>query len=271
MPDRPDVPEPGDLYANFARDLPLDWGDPIPTKADISATYSPEAAEASLALLDQVRLHHRQITGELLASLPDKTETFELNHRVKSPHSLARKIHAAWQMDRTPFTDDAMRFTVLAANPSQLAETAQQTVERLRGHEWLVSSAHHSYVKNSRYKGLHTTLTTPTGVAVEVQFHTPESIQVKMATTELYHQQRDLGQDPTVSAAAGRKAVELSAAMTQPPGLDGLHLGGVRVGTRRYGSSQQPNGPARGSGGDSAQHDQQPGRGRNIENDGRTR
>lgn len=34
---RIDLPEPADLHARLSDRHPLDWGDPIPTRAEISA------------------------------------------------------------------------------------------------------------------------------------------------------------------------------------------------------------------------------------------
>ena len=38
-PDLDDLPEPHDLRARLTTNRPLDWGDPLPTKAQIAASY----------------------------------------------------------------------------------------------------------------------------------------------------------------------------------------------------------------------------------------
>ncbi|TDO35658.1 hypothetical protein EV643_12269 [Kribbella sp. VKM Ac-2527] len=236
----PDPPEPADLHAQFSPEHHLDWGDPIPTAAQIAAEFGPEATAESLELLCRLVTHQREVTRQLLDSIRPGDTTHELDHRVKSPSSLARKIWSAWHRNRTPLTDDLLRFTVVAKSPAQVVESARETVDRLQANGWRVESAHQSYVDGSRYNGIHAILRAREDVQVEVQFHSPESIRVKMATTRLYHVNRDPRESRKTRNEAATEAISLSAAMTQPAGLVGLtHLGGVPVEARSYGSSNR--------------------------------
>ncbi|ADB34383.1 hypothetical protein Kfla_5370 [Kribbella flavida DSM 17836] len=238
-PNPPDLPEPEDLQAEFsAAGHDLDWGDPVPTRADIVAEFGPEATAASFTLLRRLLAHHDEATRQFLHAIRSGDVPHELDHRIKSPQSLARKLWKYRHMQLP--VDDVLRYTVVTEHPDRLIDSARETVARLAETGWQVQSAHQSYVDGSRYKGIHAIMRTATGTEVEVQFHSVESIQVKTRTTGLYHVERDPTQPKTVRAEATAEAVRLSAAMRQPAGLDAFtELGGCRVEARRYGSSDR--------------------------------
>jgi hypothetical protein len=272
-PDREGFPEPADLHAEFSPELRLDWGDPIATASQIAAEFGAEATAQSLELIRQLAKHHRHATQQLLDSIRPGDKAHELEHRIKSPASLARKIWKYRSIKLPPPLDDVLRFTVVARGPETLITSAHETVSRLRAKAWQVESAHQSYVDGSRYKGIHAIMRTSGGAQAEVQFHSPESLRVKMQTTSLYHLGRDPRQSRAARAEAGAEAVRLSTAMAQPPGIEGLtHLGGVSVEARRYGASirQRKQHPA-----PESQPDPRPNSGpvrqRDVENGRRTR
>jgi hypothetical protein len=272
-PDREGLPEPADLHAEFSQVHRLDWGEPIATASQIAAEFGAEATAQSLELIRRLTKHHRHATQQLLDSIQPGDKTHGLDHRIKSPASLARKIWKYRSIKLPPPLDDVLRFTVVAGSPETLVKSARETVSRLGLNGWQVESAHQSYVDGSRYKGIHTIMRTSDRAQAEVQFHSPESIRVKMQTTSLYHLARDPRQSRATRDAAGAEAVRLSAAMAQPPGIEGLtHLGGVSVEARRYGSSirQRKPRPAQESQPD-GRANSGPVRQRDVENGGRTR
>lgn len=233
----PDLPEPADLHAQFSRDHRLDWGEPIPTAAQIAGEFGTDATAESLELLHRMIVHHSDATRDVLDSIRPGDTTYELEHRIKSPASLARKIWKYRSVKAPPPLDDVLRFTVVAKSPERLVESVRKTVDQLRTKGWTVESAHQSYVDGTRYKGIHAILRTSSGTQAELQFHSPESIRVKTQTTSLYHTERDPRQSRTARDAASAEAVQLSALMEQPAGIEDLtQLGGVPVEPRRYGS-----------------------------------
>lgn len=258
---------PGSLAGN-----PLDWGDLLPTSAQIAAEFGAAATSRSLELLRQAADHHGAATSQVLAALAPGDTTYQLDRRVKSPTSLARKIWKYGRKNRAPLTDDVLRFTVLTSRPDELVASAVGTADRLGTAGWRVESALQTYVEGSRYKGLHAIMRAAAGHPVEIQFHSPESARVKAATTELYLIERDPRQTKQARDSARQACIALSATMTQPAGIDQLEeLGGVPVTVRGYGMSiraRPPRGGPQAAMNDAAS--KQLGQ-RGIENDGMTR
>lgn len=233
-----DLPEPADLHAwASATHGRLDWGDRIPAKAEIAAQYGDQATAESLRLLTEAARVEPRITSEVLTAIGSEATPYHLASRMKSPHSLARKLVKYRDLyQRTGGQpEDILRFTAAVESPDHLAAAAVRTIDRLTDQQAEMEAAHHSYVDGSRYKGLHTLLRSY-GQRYELQVHSAESLTVKEQTTSLYEIERDVDQPPEVRAAARRECIELSSAMTQPAGIDELtELGGVAVHTISYG------------------------------------
>lgn len=235
------LPEPAVLHELLSRHHPLDWGDPLPTKADLVTAFGPRATEQALGLLRSASGRHDLVTADLVAAIPPGDKAHQLDHRVKGPDSLARKFWTASQRNRPALTDDVLRYTVLAASPDTLVDSTRQTVDRLVDRGWTVDSAHHSYVDDSRYKGVHVIMRDPSRQQVEVQFHTPESAEVKARTTRLYEVERDPRQPRQRRSDARAECIRLSAAMTTPADIGRLtELHGVPVAARCYGKQAPP-------------------------------
>lgn len=235
------LPEPAVLHELLSRHHPLDWGDPLPTKADLVTAFGPRATEQALGLLRSASGRHDLVTADLVAAIQPGDKAHQLDHRVKGPDSLARKFWTASQRNRPALTDDVLRYTVLAASPDTLVDSTRQTVDRLVDRGWTVDSAHHSYVDDSRYKGVHVIMWDPSRQQVEVQFHTPESAEVKARTTRLYEVERDPRQPRQRRSDARAECIRLSAEMTTPAGIGQLtELHGVPVAARCYGMQAPP-------------------------------
>lgn len=253
QPGLDDLPEPRDLHARLTGTRPLDWGDPIPTKAAIAGLYGASATVQSLTLLARAAKVEGQLTDDLVASIADGTNAYELENRLKSPQSLARKIRtmAGTQFDQQPI-EDVVRYTIVAPEPDDLVPTSLEAYDSLNRHGWTINGAVHSYAEGSRYKGLHLFLQ-KFGERVEVQIHSRESIEVKNKTRPLYVVERDPTQPRNKRAEARNAAIALSAQMRRPRGIDELtSVGGVAVEVRVYGGSSRPpagrgkaSGPAR--------------------------
>jgi hypothetical protein len=232
-----DLPEPADLHAWLSTtQRPLDWGDPIPTKVEIAAASGVNATIQSLTLLSRAAQEEKWLTDDLLASIKPGATAHQLESRLKSPQSLARKIRklAGTEFDKVPL-EDVVRYTIVAPEPDDLVPTSVDACDALTNRGWTMNGAVHSYAEGSRYKGLHLFLQ-KRGLRVEVQIHSNESIEVKARTTPLYVVERDPDQPREKRAEARNAAIALSAEMRQPAGIDDLtSLGGVPVEVRVYG------------------------------------
>lgn len=232
------LPEPRELHARLSGRRRLDWEDPLPTKRELVQEFGEVAAVASLAMLAEVVDAEQMVTEDFVAALPSRGAAYQLESRVKSPRSLARKVSVSNAHRSKPTApQDVLRYTVVAPEPDGLVETAAATVGALTSAGWSVESAHHSYVEGSRYKGLHASLRAH-GVVVELQCHSRESVEIKNRTTPLYQIERDPGEDNDVRAAARDRCIALSDGMRQPAGIGTLsELGGVPVAVRSYGEA----------------------------------
>lgn len=230
------LPEPADLHAWLTSQHPLDWGNPIPTKAELAATYGTEATSQSLTLLTRAAAVERHITDDVEGSISSGTAAYQLESRLKSPQSLARKIRklAGTGFDTQPL-EDVVRYTIVTPQPDDLIPAAADACDSLAARGWEMNGAVNSYADGSRYKGLHLFLQSR-GQRVELQIHSRESIDVKTRTTPLYLVERDPDQPREMRTEARNESIALSAQMRQPAGIDNLTtLGGVPVEVRVYG------------------------------------
>jgi hypothetical protein len=235
------LPEPAELHARLGAHRHLDWGDPIPSKQEIAAEFGDSATMRGLAMLRRAAAVERLLTDDFLAAVRPGTVSHQLQSRMKSPQSLARKLRRSEDFYRhaNQPPEDIIRYTVVTPEPDDLIETAAETLDQLIAKNWTMDSALHSYVDGSRYKGLHTFLCKEDEL-IELQIHSQQSIEVKVRTTPLYEVERDPRQEREVRDAARATAIALSDQMTQPAGIDELsELGGVAVTTRSYGKRRR--------------------------------
>ncbi|GAA0620815.1 RelA/SpoT domain-containing protein [Kribbella sandramycini] len=231
--------DPATLHTAFATTHPLDWGQ-ARSAAEIAARHGRRATETSLRMLEAAAAVEPARTADLLASLPPGGTAHHLDHRVKSPESLARKLQN-WQ--RTGITrpvDDVIRYTVLVQAPDELVAATSHTVQQLVDRGWRVRGAVHSYTDGSRYKGIHCHLEVPEGLRVEVQFHSAASMKVKDMTTPWYEIERSATATASERSAAREKCMRASDTLQAPAGIDQLtSLGGCRVHVANYSDSQK--------------------------------
>ncbi|NUS00015.1 MAG: hypothetical protein HOV67_32745 [Kribbellaceae bacterium] len=232
--------DPTALHQAFAASRPLDWGDKHRTTAEIAHLHGERATHRSLELLEQAATVEPIVTDQFLNSLPSGTTPYQLDRRVKSPESLARKI-VDWQAaDSSRPIDDLLRYTVLTESPDELVAAARRTVAALNDHGWRVRAAMHSYTDGSRYKGIHAGMTIDGCPRVEVQFHSVPSAKVKEATTLWYEIERSATATLAERAEARRQCAEASKVLKPPPGINQFtELGGTRVVVNNYSDSRQ--------------------------------
>ncbi|HEY3511288.1 hypothetical protein [Kribbella sp. NPDC051137] len=232
--------DPTSLHQAFEASRPLNWGDSLPSTAEIARLYGDRATRESLQLLEHATTVEPTVTSQFLAALPPGTTPYQLDRRVKSPDSLARKIVDWRAADSRRPIDDLLRYTVLTESPDELVAAARRTADALNDHDWRVRTAMHSYTDGSRYKGLHAGMTIPGCPRIEVQFHSVASAQVKEATTRWYEIERSSTATPDERAEARRRCAEASEVLKPPRGIDGLtQLAGARVAVNNYSDSRQ--------------------------------
>lgn len=227
----PTLPTPEDLYAALSRDRPLDWGTPLPSRVDSETAYGAAATVTSLSLIAAAVLAEPGITTAILAAMADTVQAHDLDHRVKSPHSLARKLSGQIDRNQLPRANDVLRYTLVTDDHANLVPITREAVAELTRRGSRVTSAFHSYADGNHYKGIHADLLIR-GEVVELQFHSRRSLATQAAGRRWYEVARDTGAHDHVRRRAREKCVRLASGLPAPPGIDGLRrLGGVQVRT----------------------------------------
>jgi hypothetical protein len=172
--------------------------------------YSSEAANG---VYDRAQSIEPKLTGRMKALAGARGAKLQgLQYRVKKPASLQRKIEdrAKERGDKNyalsaEQISDANRYTMIAS-AENYSSTITGTIDDLRaeGYEAVVKNY---WEENAQYKGVNVALTTPDGDKVELQFHTPESFEVKdQQNHKIYEVWRKLDE-------TSPKAVELDLQM----------------------------------------------------------
>ncbi|MET0454018.1 MAG: hypothetical protein ABW137_19470 [Mycobacterium sp.] len=209
---------------------------------------SPGCVRSTVAeLLLKAFAAEASITGDLLDCLTGQT-LLGLEHRVKSPPSLARKVDM-WFAARTPTAaslqphnvvssiPDVVRYTMVTQDHDQMVRDAQDVAIRLaeKGHRLV--STEHSYLKGNFYKGFKSVWEAPMGQRWEMQFRSSLNLEFKDRAYPLYKASRDIARSVAERKASLAQTTEIYSALPTPAGLtDDAKLAGKAVRARIYAS-----------------------------------
>jgi hypothetical protein len=213
---------------------PDPWADP--------STYTPEQQRAYGMAGDVVAKYSAiepQVTSQLTdvtSGLPGGAKLEGLEYKLKGQTSLARKLHdkspgkntnlpAEQRMDAyREQIGDALRYTQLS-DEANVAANAQATLAALQQRGWTVKEVGNTWTPGSVYKGINTNLTTPDGQhTFELQFHTPQSLEVKETNHKLYDVAR-LAQTPDAEKERLNAQMSTNAGQVpQPPGIESVAM-----------------------------------------------
>ena len=138
------------------------------------------------------------ITADIQSLVPKGAELTGLPYRVKTPESLAVKIRSDSIANKiTPKTAasevfDSVRFTQ-TSSPGRMAADANHTLDGLRSRGYEVTKVKNTWGNDqgNPYYGVNVKVLHPSGQQIEMQFHTPESFDVKEVKLHgLYDQQK---------------------------------------------------------------------------------
>lgn len=221
------------------------WPDE-PAPAVLWDRYPSAIAGEAVATVLEACAEESSITSDHLAVIPAGVRMHALEFRVKSPSSLARKIHARLRRDRVVVGEstardvsvrltDVVRYTALCGDHEDIPRVAQSTVAALEARGYRVVEVEHSYVDDNPYKGLHLLVASPTGRVFELQIQSELSQKVKDELHVDYELERDMDASWEVRAAARARMERLSSSVATPAGLvEMTHLGGVEVRMKAY-------------------------------------
>jgi hypothetical protein len=160
-----------------------------------------------------------------------------LENVIKSPDSLAEKLtREAYTLASNPSglsteeaiakasekTKDVLRYTV-QAKPDRYMSTYRETESALRSRGYARIASKNTWAEPGStmagpYRGINETWKTPGGQRFEVQFHTPESYELKTATHEMYEELRDAATSSSRQKELIREMTRLSDKLPVPKG-----------------------------------------------------
>jgi hypothetical protein len=172
--------------------------------------------QEAVKLLEQAKKSEPQFISDLL-NLAKKTngEMIGLEYRFKSEESLTRKLNdsAARQTtilvrkglsskeafstaisSQTNKINDALRYTI--SFPTENYRIGyEKTINSLKQKGYKIERVWDAWLdagrpEDSGYRGINATIVGKNGQKFELQFHTPESFEMKMKTHELYEEKR---------------------------------------------------------------------------------
>ena len=191
-------------------------------------TDSTRFVSAAQSALDGYSALEPQTTS-MLNDLADQhgAELAGLNHRLKTPESMSRKMVDLAQNtgltpeEAAPFVRDALRYTMRVPDESYV-DTIDAVLEEFRQRNFEID-AKNTWAPGASYQGVNVTLTDPdTGKSFEVQFHTPESLRVKHDLNHaIYKKSRTMKANSAERAALEAEMVANLKDVAIPDGIQG--------------------------------------------------
>lgn len=125
-----------------------------------------------------------------------------LDHRVKDSESAERKLVGDIALKDTLAPEqvaaemaDGLRYT-MTASPEAIVSVQRGVLDSLEGNGFEIVKAKNSWLDSeSPYRGLNSQLIDPAGQIFELQFHTPESFEVKTSTNHPYYEEARITED----------------------------------------------------------------------------
>jgi hypothetical protein len=219
------LPETGRIVVGALREAHSAFGETI-RGAMAGQRTAREIAETTQGLLKKAAGAEPEVTRHLSELAEETGGTMAgLEHRLKGAESLQRKIgdevrargvsaeYAAGSIK------DSLRYTM--THPERtMAWSADHVMTRLERSGYEVRDVKNYFQTGNSYKGVNVEMRTPGGHPFELQFHTPESFELKMRAHAEYEIQRDLSQPLEARQQAFDRMAGWSSELTHPPGIE---------------------------------------------------
>lgn len=154
-----------------------------------------------------------------------------LEHRVKGLTSLTRKIHdkaitrGQSLEESASKISDALRYTAVL-DAKDYTKGVKATLKSLRKKGYEVDELETHWQRGDAYNGVHAIIRHPNGTKLEVQFHTPESLEAKGKTHVIYEKARQADTTPQERTRLTQMMIQIADAARIPTGAQSL---GVQV------------------------------------------
>lgn len=156
-----------------------------------------------------------------------------LNFRLKTEESLTRKIEADAK-DKYPNDpngmakaaaeiSDANRYTMVASQDAY-TDSVDNALTEMTNIGYDVTNAKNYWVEGNNYKGINVAMLSPEGDRVELQFHTPESLELKESSNHaLYEAWRVIDDKESVDAQVlNSQMIANASSLVTPPRVENL-------------------------------------------------
>ena len=190
-----------------------------------------DAVTHAEGLLTGARQREPDVSALLRSLERGGTRLAGFDFRLKGSASLARKIRAdaamagATEESASGLIHDVLRYT-FTADTGDFSDEFKRIRAALEAAGYnMVKVKNTLQFERQAYRGVNTQVSTPDGYVFELQFHTPESLEVKESLNHpLYERARrqETGDDERNDLK--RQMVENSAAIPTPPGIKGVAL-----------------------------------------------
>lgn len=189
-------------------------------------------------LQEQAREAEQRVTAKLVATASKSGgEMRGLDFRLKERASIESKVRRkrekmplATDQERAYSITDTLRYTTVLP-PDSYVEGIKATISELKKEGFAPDEFENFWAHaDDDYDGVHVILKDESGFRFELQFHTPDSFDLKMGPLlSLYHDFRE-EQDAKKRLVFWDKMVALSKGLERPPGVEAI---GVPAGKKR--------------------------------------
>ena len=177
-------------------------------------------------LLSHAKMAEPAITADMRKIEAMGAKLVGLAFRIKSFQSLSEKIVREAEekvqslRQAAEGITDVLRYTV-TATAERYAELVPKAIRHLVRRGYKVMNFRNAW-GGRFYQGINVHFLSPTGVRVEVQFHTPESFVVKQASHEVYEIRRSAAATQVQGLVAVRLSLAYNALVRPPKGAQSI-------------------------------------------------
>lgn len=223
----------GDGSSEEDSELLKEWSEDAHPRDETGKFASSATADTYAAkIAERAAIAEPQLTATM-KSIAEATggQLHGLDHRMKTPESLARKIASDAANNyggnlklAAEAVSDANRYTVIA-NPTNYSNAVSTAISTLRDEGYNVADdrVKNYWVEGNNYKGVNVAMVTPEGDKVELQFHTPDSAYLKESLNHpLYEEYRNLPKDDPRAIELNNQMISNSAQLDVPHGVQDI-------------------------------------------------
>lgn len=183
--------------------------------------------ETATKVLNAAKRAEKAVTRDLLlASALGDGELEGLDFRFKGRGSLERKIvdksakKGISQDEYAQQITDALRYTNMS-DPDHLTDDFNLMKQSLESKGYsMVEVANTLWDENAEYRGINTLVQTPNGYTFELQFHTPQSLEIKEVNHKLYEEQRLATTSEEEKERLGLEMIKNAKSITTPKDVE---------------------------------------------------